>query len=87
MQAYLTRTFWNFNIQLGTMFASMANLVAEQSETISRIEDDVESGLNNAEEAHKHMTDFYNIAKGNRSMIMKVFGLLLLFIFILTVWL
>lgn len=69
------------------MFASMANLVAEQSQTISRIEDDVESGLSNAEQAHKHMTDFYNISKGNRSMILKVFGLLLLFILIFTVWL
>ena len=36
--------------QMGQLFSQMATLVQEQSETISRIEDDVESGLENTVE-------------------------------------
>ena len=68
------------------MFTSMANLVAEQSETLTRIEDDVEAGLSNSQEAHKHMTTFYEVSRGNRGVILKVFGLLLFFILVFTVW-
>ena len=52
----------------------------EQSETVLRIEDDVERGLLNTMEGHKSMEQLYNITKGNRSMIIKVFLLLILFI-------
>eukprot|EP00981_Chlorochromonas_danica_P001811 scaffold385_cov182-Ochromonas_danica.AAC.10 len=38
--------------QMGELFSQMASLVAEQGETISRIEDDVEEGLINTKEAH-----------------------------------
>jgi len=72
--------------QMGQLFTQMATLVLEQGETITRIEDDVEIGIQNTMDAHKSMTSFYDITKGNRSMIIKVFLLLLFFIFLFVVW-
>lgn len=72
--------------QMGQLFTQMASLVLEQGETISRIEDDVEIGIQNTMDAHKSMTSFYDITKGNRSMIIKVFLLLIFFIFLFIVW-
>ena len=63
----------------------MAALVVEQSETISRIEDDVENGLVDTKEGHKHLLDYYERSKGNRSMILKIFALLAFFV-ILFLW-
>ena len=64
----------------------MANLVMAQSETISRIEDDVEIGLTETKEAHKSMESFYEITKGNRSMIIKIFVILIAFALIFLIW-
>ena len=66
--------------QMGQLFQQMASLVVEQSETISRIEDDVENGLTDTKEGHRHLTDYYERTKGNRGMIVKVFCLLAFFI-------
>ena len=64
----------------------MATLVLEQSETLSRIEDDVEIGLSDTKEAHVSMMNLYDITKGNRGMIIKIFLLLIFFIFLFLVW-
>jgi hypothetical protein len=72
--------------QMGQLFSQMATLVMEQSETISRIEDDVEVGLEETKEAHVSMEQFYEISKGNRSLIIKVFFLLAFFIVLFLVW-
>lgn len=60
----------------------MANLVMAQGETVTRIEDDVESGLMETKEAHKSMESFYEITKGNRSMILKIFAIMIFFTFV-----
>lgn len=72
--------------QMGQLFTQMAAVVMEQGETISRIEDDIEEGLMDTIEGHKNLIDFYEITKGNRGMIVKVFLLLILFIFIFLIW-
>ena len=71
---------------MGQLFSQMATLVLEQSETLARIEDDVEIGLSDTKEAHASMEDLYAITKGNRSMIIKIFLLLIFFIFLFLVW-
>jgi t-SNARE complex subunit (syntaxin) len=71
---------------MGQLFAQMATLVSEQSEVIQRIEDDVESGLVDTLEAQGHIQQVYDITKGNRSMILKIFALLVVFIFLFLVW-
>ena len=71
---------------MGQLFAQMATLVSEQSEVITRIEDDVEAGLAETLEAQGHLQTVYDITKGNRSLILKIFLLLLFFIFLFLVW-
>ena len=72
--------------QMGELFSQMATMVMEQSETLARIEDDVEVGLEETTKAHQHMEKFYEISKGNRGMIIKIFLLLIFFIFLFLVW-
>jgi len=72
--------------QMGELFSQMANLVMAQSETITRIEDDVESGLSETMDAHKNMEQFYEITKGNRSMIVKLFLIMMLVAFVFLFW-
>lgn len=72
--------------QMGELFSQMANLVMAQSETITRIEDDVESGLSETLDAHKSMEQFYEITKGNRSLIIKIFLIMIFVAFMFLYW-
>lgn len=71
---------------MGQLFAQMATLVSEQSETIARIEDDVEAGLQDTLQGQAHIQNVYDITKGNRGLILKIFALLVFFIFLFLVW-
>jgi len=53
---------------------------------LTRIEDDVEAGLMDTKEASTSMDSFYEVTKGNRGMILKIFALLILFAFLFLVW-
>mmetsp|Transcript_8476 Transcript_8476/g.14377 ORF Transcript_8476/g.14377 Transcript_8476/m.14377 type:complete len:399 (-) Transcript_8476:654-1850(-) len=72
--------------KMGKMFSQMSSLVLAQAETIGRIEDDVEAGLEDVEEAHQSMVYVHEITKGNRGLILKIFGLLVFFIMLFMVW-
>ena len=72
--------------QMGALFSQMATLVMQQSETVMRIEDDVESGLYETQEAQKSMESLYEITKGNRSLIIKIFLLMMFFAVVFLVW-
>ncbi len=73
--------------QMGSLFTQMAGLVMEQGETLARIEDDIESGLEQTVAAHKEMEYFYEISKGNRGLIIKIFCLLIFFaVLFLKLW-
>jgi syntaxin 5 len=65
---------------MGELFTQMSSLVMEQAETVLRIEDDVEVGLADTTEAHAGMLNVYEITRGNRGVIIKVFLLLIFFI-------
>lgn len=65
---------------MGELFTQMSSLVMEQAETVLRIEDDVEAGLADTTEAHASMMKVYDITRGNRGVIIKVFLLLIFFI-------
>jgi syntaxin 5 len=71
---------------MGELFSQMTSLIASQSETISRIEDDVESGYVDTSEGHKHMLAFDEVTRGNRSMIIKIFALMVAFIFLFLIY-
>lgn len=71
---------------MGELFSKVANLVMEQSEKINNIEDDVESGLENTLQGEQHIVSAYEITKNNRGIILKIFALLIVFIFIFLYW-
>lgn len=66
--------------ELGTVFGKMSELISQQSETLEKIEDDVEAAMSDVSAGHGEITILYSIKKGNRALILKVFGLLIFFI-------
>jgi len=72
--------------QMGGLFTQMAGLVLEQGETLQRIEDDVEAGLDQTLQAHAEMQYFYELSKGNRGLIIKLLLLLVFFAFLFLKW-
>lgn len=72
--------------EMGQLFTQMASLIAEQSEVITRIEDDVEIGHQNTVDGYSSLQQAYDITKGNRSMIIKIFLILIFCIFLFLVW-
>eukprot|EP01084_Bolivina_argentea_P258166 435130_1 len=71
--------------ELGQMFAKFSALVAAQGETVMHIEDDVEAAHGNVVEGHAHLSTYYDIVKSNRSMIIKIFAVLIGIILLLLI--
>jgi syntaxin 5 len=71
---------------MGKLFAQMSSLVLAQGETIQRIEDDVEAGLEDTAEAHRDLVFVLEVTKGNRGLVLKIFALLVFFILLFMVW-
>jgi syntaxin 5 len=67
-------------VELGTLFGKMSSLISQQSEVIDKIEDDVEAAVLDVAAGHAEITTLYSIKRGNRALILKVFGLLIFFI-------
>ena len=71
---------------MGKLFSDMASLVLEQGEVVSRVEDDVEAGLEDTRGAHDSIAATYEMTRGNRAMILKILALLVVFAVIFLVW-
>jgi SNARE domain len=56
------------------------NLIAQQAEVIDNIEDDVEAAHGDVKAGQEEITILYSIKKGNRALILKVFGLIIFLI-------
>ena len=65
---------------LGTIFGKMSTLIVQQSETLNKIEDDVEAANVDVNAGHSEITTLYSIKKGNRMLIIKVYCLLIFLI-------
>jgi len=66
--------------ELTGVFGKMATLITQQSETLEKVEDDVEAAMADVTAGHGEITTLYSLKKGNRALILKVFGLLIFFI-------
>lgn len=66
--------------ELGNVFGKMSTLISQQSEVMDKIEDDVECALFDVTAGQQEITTLYSIKKGNRALIIKVFGILIFFI-------
>jgi hypothetical protein len=66
--------------ELGTLFGKMSNLVSQQGEVLSKVEDDVEAGYADVLAGQQEIAIVYSLKKGNRALIIKVFALLIFLI-------
>lgn len=62
------------------MFGKMSELIHSQGETLEKIEDDVEAGHEYINAGVEEIGKLQQIKKGNRSLIVKVFAILIFFI-------
>lgn len=68
--------------ELGGIFQQLANMVSEQRETIQRIDADTEDIALNVTGAQRELLKYYSRISSNRWLIIKSFGVILLFFFI-----
>jgi len=66
--------------ELGVMFTKMSTLISQQGEVLERIEDDVEAAGMDIDAGHNELVKVYGMTKGNRGLILKVFGILIFLI-------
>merc|ERR1712238_34497 len=65
---------------LTTVFGKMSGLIQAQGEVIERIEDDVQLASGMVDDGVTEINKVYEMTRGNRSLIVKVFGILLFFV-------
>ncbi|TFK77298.1 t-SNARE [Pluteus cervinus] len=65
--------------ELGQIFTQLANMVAEQRETVQRIDADTMDIASNMDGAHRELLVYYAGIMNNRWLMLKVFGILIIF--------
>lgn len=65
--------------ELGGMFTQLAEMVSIQGEQIQRIDADVEDTLENVEGAQRELLKYWSRVSGNRWLVAKMFGVLMIF--------
>ncbi|KAH7914776.1 t-SNARE [Hygrophoropsis aurantiaca] len=65
--------------ELGQIFTQLANMVAEQRETVQRIDADTMDIVSNVDGAQRELLKYYASISSNRWLMLKVFGVLIVF--------
>jgi len=65
--------------ELGQIFQQLANMVAEQRETVQRIDADTIDIASNVSGAQRELLKYYASISSNRWLMLKVFGILIVF--------
>lgn len=65
--------------ELGQIFGQLAHMVAQQGETVQRIDDDVLQVSDNVEGARRELLKYYARIANNRWLMLKIFGVLIVF--------
>jgi len=66
--------------ELAQMFQKVAALVHQQDEMVQRIDENVDHSLSNVKQGQSELLKYYNTISSNRSLIIKVFLMVMLFI-------
>ena len=66
--------------ELGQIFTQLATMVAEQRETVQRIDADTIDIANNVSGAQRELLKYYASISSNRWLMLKVFGVLIVFV-------
>lgn len=67
-------------MELGSIFQRLSEMVAEQGELAIRIDENVEDTLSNVTSAQAQLVKYLNTISSNRWLILKVFGVLFVFL-------
>lgn len=65
--------------ELGQIFGQLAHMVAQQGETVQRIDDDVAQVSDHVEGARRELLKYYASMSNNRWLMLKIFGVLIVF--------
>lgn len=65
--------------ELGQIFTQLAHMVAQQGETVQRIDDDVLQVSDNVDGARRELLKYYANISNNRWLMLKIFGVLIVF--------
>lgn len=65
--------------EVGGLFQQLATMVQEQGEVIQRIDDNVEDVSLNISGAQRELMKYYNSVSSNRWLMLKIFGILIVF--------
>jgi syntaxin 5 len=66
--------------ELGQIFTQLAHMVAEQRETVQRIDADTQDIAANVSGAQRELLKYYANISSNRWLILKIFGVLIVFV-------
>eukprot|EP00037_Helgoeca_nana_P037675 m.17060 g.17060 ORF g.17060 m.17060 type:complete len:302 (-) comp9200_c0_seq1:24-929(-) len=66
--------------EIGGIFQQLATMVAEQGESVERIDREVDLTVQNVEGAHKELQKYFTSISSNRNLMLKIFGVLLAFL-------
>jgi syntaxin 5 len=66
--------------ELGQIFTQLANMVAEQRETVQRIDADVMDIQSNVSGAQAELLKYFASISSNRWLMLKIFGVLIVFV-------
>jgi len=73
--------------ELGVMFKKMADMIQEQEYMTLRIDEDITQTQDNMSNAERSLLDYFNNMSGNRSLILKVFGVVIAFVIFFVIFL
>ncbi|WAQ83114.1 hypothetical protein PtA15_3A481 [Puccinia triticina] len=65
--------------ELGSIFSQLATMVAQQGEQVQRIDQDTIDIESNIQSAQSELLKFYSSISGNRMLMFKVFGMIMIF--------
>ena len=63
--------------ELGSVFGQLAAMVSEQGEMVQRIDANTEDVVENVEGAQRELMKYWGRVKGNRWLVAKMFGVLM----------
>ncbi|KDO27989.1 hypothetical protein SPRG_07267 [Saprolegnia parasitica CBS 223.65] len=72
-------------VEISSMYNRMSSLIASQGEVLERIDDDMTTAQMNVEAGHNELLKYFTSMSGNRSLILKIFLILVVFIYLFLV--
>lgn len=72
--------------ELGQIFQQLAHMVAEQGDTLQRIDVNTEEALVNVDKAQDQLLRYWNSVSSNRWLMVKIFSILVVFIFLFSIF-